>query len=128
MNQINANKRLRVAAYEKAEADKVVLVKTAEAEAEAKFLQGQGIARQRSAIVEGLKSSLGMEGENVKPEKVTELLLITQFFDTMEKMANGSATTIFMPHGPGGLSSMAEQVRAGILEGNAAGIKQMFMK
>lgn len=33
---------LRVAATEKAEAEKVVIVKQAEAEAESKFLQGQG--------------------------------------------------------------------------------------
>lgn len=34
MNQINANRRLRLAAEEKAEADKVVVVKAAEAVAE----------------------------------------------------------------------------------------------
>lgn len=44
MNEINQNKRLRVAALERAEADKVLLVKAAEAEAESKFLQGQGSA------------------------------------------------------------------------------------
>ena len=42
MNEINANKRLRIAAHEKAEADKIIVVKQAEGEAESKFLQGQG--------------------------------------------------------------------------------------
>ena len=37
----------RVAALEKAEAEKVQVVKAAEADSEAKYLQGQGIARQR---------------------------------------------------------------------------------
>lgn len=38
---------MRIAAQEKAEAEKIMLVKNAEAEAESKFLAGQGIARQR---------------------------------------------------------------------------------
>jgi predicted RNA-binding Zn ribbon-like protein len=47
MNEIQAATRLRQAAYERAEAEKVTRVKAAEAEAEARYLQGQGIARQR---------------------------------------------------------------------------------
>ncbi|CAD7945884.1 unnamed protein product [Amoebophrya sp. A120] len=119
MNQINANKRLRLAAADKAEADKIIQVKAAEAEAESKFLQGQGIAKQRAAIVEGLKASLLLQDGHASPEKVTELLLLTQFFDTLEKMAQGTATTIFMPHGPAGMTSIADQIRNGVMEGNA---------
>ena len=55
MNAIESQRRLRAAAAEKAEAEKVVVVKAAEGEAEAKFLSGQGVARQRKAIVDGLK-------------------------------------------------------------------------
>ncbi|MBJ27373.1 MAG: SPFH domain-containing protein [Chloroflexi bacterium] len=53
MNQINATERLRVAAQNEAEADKIRQVKSAEADAEAKKLQGEGIAKQRAAIIEG---------------------------------------------------------------------------
>lgn len=49
MNEINAAQRLRQAAYEQAEAQKIRVVKAAEADAESKYLQGQGIARQRRA-------------------------------------------------------------------------------
>jgi regulator of protease activity HflC (stomatin/prohibitin superfamily) len=58
MNDINAAKRLRAAAYEKAEAEKIQVVKAAEADAESKFLAGQGIARQRQAIINGLRESV----------------------------------------------------------------------
>ena len=58
MNDINAAQRLRVAALERAEAEKVQVVKAAEADAEAKYLAGQGIARQRQAIVNGLRESI----------------------------------------------------------------------
>ncbi|CAD7976155.1 unnamed protein product [Amoebophrya sp. A25] len=109
---------------EKAEAEKILQVKSAEAEAESKFLQGQGIAKQRAAIVEGLKASLMLETNRApEPEKVTELLLLTQFFDTLKEMSHGPATTIFMPHGPGGLGNLAEQIRSGILEGNSAAVR-----
>ena len=90
----------------------------AEADAEAKFLAGQGIARQRSAIIDGLKESLGAAESEISAG-AGELLLITQYFDTLEKMSQGPATTVFLPHQPGGIASIAEQMRSGILEGNA---------
>ena len=34
-------------------------------------------------------------------------------------MSQGPATTVFLPHQPGGIASIAEQMRSGILEGNA---------
>ena len=43
-----------MAANEKAEAEKIVQIKRAEGEAEAKYLSGLGIAWQRQAIVDGL--------------------------------------------------------------------------
>jgi len=121
MNEINAAKRMRLAATDKAEAEKIMQVKAAEAEAESKFLQGQGIARQRAAIVSGLKESFGVEGEEMDAEKVRELLLITQYFDTLEKMSQGPGNTIFMPHTVGGMSDIADQIQKGVLSGQAAG-------
>jgi len=119
MNEIDANRRLRVAAGEKAEADKVLKVKAAEADAESKFLQGQGVARQRTAIVEGLKHAVGGD-QTMDPKTVQELLLITQYFDTLEKLANGQATTVFMPHTVGNLASIADDIRNGTMQANAA--------
>eukprot|EP00899_Mesostigma_viride_P012708 jgi/Mesvir1/21438/Mv20906-RA.1 len=58
MNEINAAQRLRMAAQDKAEAEKIRIVKAAEADAESKHLQGVGISRQRQAIVEGLRESV----------------------------------------------------------------------
>lgn len=121
MNEINASKRNRVAAQEKAEADKLLSVKRAEAEAEAKYLQGAGIARQRKAIVEGLKDSVtdfsaSMKGMDAKD--VLDLVLITQYFDTLKDIGMSSGKqTIFVPHNPGSLSSLAEEIRGGVLCG-----------
>jgi regulator of protease activity HflC (stomatin/prohibitin superfamily) len=58
MNEINSSKRLKYAVAEKAEGNKVVKVKAAEAEAESKYLSGVGVAKQRQAIVDGLRTSI----------------------------------------------------------------------
>merc|ERR1712060_439667 len=58
MNEINRQKRLRDAAIMAAEAEKVKIVKAAEAAADAAQLQGEGIARQRRAIIDGLRDSI----------------------------------------------------------------------
>ncbi|CAI6010730.1 unnamed protein product [Closterium sp. NIES-65] len=58
MNEINAAQRIRMATQEKAEAEKILQVKKAEGEAEAKYLAGVGVARQRQAIVDGLRDSV----------------------------------------------------------------------
>eukprot|EP00904_Undaria_pinnatifida_P012412 jgi/Undpi1/8300/HiC_scaffold_25.g10769.m1 len=65
MNEINASKRLREAATNKAEADKIMQVKAAEAEAESKYLSGVGVSRQRKAIVDGLRDSVQTFSETI---------------------------------------------------------------
>jgi len=120
MNDINAAQRLRLAALERAEAEKVQVVKAAEADAEAKYLAGQGIARQRQAIVNGLRESIVQFSDEVKgidSQSVMDLMLVTQYFDTIKEIgATSKATTVFMPHQPGGVSDVASQVRNGFLQ------------
>ena len=57
-NEINASRRIREALQEKAEGDKILQVKAAEADAESKYLSGVGVARQRAAIIDGLRDSI----------------------------------------------------------------------
>ena len=81
MNEINAARRLKEAASHQAEADKVRQVKAAEAEAEARYLSGLGVARQRKAIVQGLQASVSeFSGEvsGAKPKDVMDILLLSQ--------------------------------------------------
>jgi regulator of protease activity HflC (stomatin/prohibitin superfamily) len=110
MNEINASKRLRAAASYKAEADKVKQVKAAEAEAEAKYLSGLGIARQRKAIVEGLQSSVeefSNEVDDVKPKDVMDILLLSQYFDTL---SNVGANSLILEHDPSVVHKLQAQV------------------
>jgi hypothetical protein len=80
MNAINAARRNREASVEKAEADKVLAIKAAEADAEAKYLSGAGIAKMRTAITQGFKNSIDDMSEcgmNVKD--TVHLMLVTQY-------------------------------------------------
>jgi len=115
MNAMETARRMRIASETKANADHFVKVKKAEAEAEAKALQGQGIARQRAAICQGLKDSIGTESAELSAARVSELLLITQYFDTLEKMSDEKGTKIFIPHSVGALEDVSAQISRGVL-------------
>jgi len=99
LNAVEAAVKDRQAVESKAEAHKYVMIKRAQAESQSKALQGQGISRQRAAIVDGLRESLNYpEGTDVSND-VAELLLVTQYFDTLEKVAEAAGTTVFIPAG-----------------------------
>ena len=119
MNEINAAQRLREAAIQQAEADKIRVVKAAEGEAESKALQGQGIANQRKAIIDGLKESVENFNNAVtgtKAEDVMNLVLMTQYFDTLKEIGlSGKSNTIMIPHSPGGMGDISEQMRNAII-------------
>lgn len=120
MNEINAAARLRVAANEKAEAEKILQIKRAEGDAESKYLAGLGIARQRQAIVDGLRDSVLAFSENVpgtSAKDVMDMVLVTQYFDTMKEIgASSKSSSVFIPHGPGAVRDIAAQIRDGQLQ------------
>ncbi|KAL2534912.1 Hypersensitive-induced response protein 1 [Abeliophyllum distichum] len=123
MNEINSAARLRVAANERAEADKILLIKRAEGEAESKYLSGLGIARQRQAIVDGLRDSVLAFSENVPgttSKDVMDMVLVTQYFDTMKEIgASSKSSAVFIPHGPGAVKDVAAQIREGLLQADS---------
>merc|ERR1712190_682969 len=118
MNEINKQKRLRDASIMAAEAEKIRVVKAAEAASDAAHIKGEGTARQRAAIIDGLRSAI-TDGttDTVSTEKISELLLITQYFETLREIAASSkAQTVFLPHSAGAVADVASQVRNGILQ------------
>ncbi len=124
MNEINAAQRNRVAAAERGEADRILRVKAAEAEAQSKALQGKGIADQRRAIVEGLRESVDDFQKSVKgttAQDIMSLVLMTQYFDTLKEISLTSKTnTILLPHSPGAMQDIAGQIRNAIITGEEA--------
>jgi hypothetical protein len=114
---------LRQAASEKAEAEKIIQVKAAEADAESKYLNGLGIARQRKAIVDGLRSTVtefAHEVNGTGPKDVMDLLLMTQYFEMVKEIGRTGQATIFVPHGPTGVKQLRDDLKAGFMTNMAA--------
>jgi hypothetical protein len=111
-----------VAATEKGGADRILKVKAAEGDAQSKALQGRGIADQRQAIVAGLRDSVDEFQRSVRSttaKDVMNLVLMTQYFDTLKEIgASSRSNTILIPHSPGSLASLSEQIRNAMIEAN----------
>ncbi len=120
MNEINAALRMRVAATERGEADRILKVKAAEGDAQSKALQGRGIADQRQAIVAGLRDSVDEFRKSVPgttARDVMNLVLMTQYFDMLKEIgASSRSNAILIPHSPGNLTSLTEQMRTAMIE------------
>jgi regulator of protease activity HflC (stomatin/prohibitin superfamily) len=119
MNDINAAQREQVAAQARGEAEKILVVKRAEAEAESKALQGQGIANQRRAIIEGLQGSIEQFQKavgGVGASEAMQLVLVTQYFDTLKAIGENDRTnTLFLSHAPGAAKEISDQIMQSIL-------------
>jgi regulator of protease activity HflC (stomatin/prohibitin superfamily) len=124
MNEINAAQREQVAASARGETEKILKVKQAEAEAESKALQGQGIANQRKAIVEGLKQSVeafSAAVEGTTPRDVMMLVLVTQYLDTIKEIgAQDKTNTLFMSHSPAAMGDLFRQMQEAVMIGEKA--------
>ena len=119
MNDINAAQREQVAATARGEAEKILVVKKAEAEAASKALQGEGIANQRKAIIQGLQGSIEQFQKVVggtSTSEVMQLVLVTQYFDTIKSIGELDKTnTLFLSHSPGAVKEVADQVLQAML-------------
>ncbi len=119
MNDINAAQREQVAANARGEAEKILVVKKAEAEAESKALQGQGIANQRKAIIEGLQTSVEQfqkAVEGATSMEVMQLVLVTQYFDTLKSIGESDKTsTLFLAHSPAAVKDVSNQIMESML-------------
>jgi len=128
MNEINSSKRLKYAAAERAEGDKILQVKAAEAEAESKYLSGVGVAKQRKAIVDGLRLSIVDFNETVKgssTKEVMDLLLLTQYFDAIKEIgSSNNCKTTFIP----GSSGITEDMRNSMIQAEAAQVTNIGPK
>jgi regulator of protease activity HflC (stomatin/prohibitin superfamily) len=119
MNDINAAQRERIAANERGEAERILAVKKAEGDAQSKELQGKGIANQRLAIVDGLQQSIELFQKSIPgatADDVMKLVLMTQYLDTLKDIgASGKSNTIFLPHSPGSLADLMNQITMAVM-------------
>ena len=120
MNSINAAQREREAAVAQAEAEKIRVVKEAEGAAEAKKLQGRGVADQRKEIVEGIAQQYELLRAAGVQENPETLMLVSQYLDAMVDVADRAHTNVlYMPSNPGGMQDLFGGMRDALLSTNA---------
>ena len=113
MNEINAAQRKQDASQMLANAEKIKIVTSAEAEAEKDRLRGVGIAEQRKAIVDGLAQQIieiKNTGASLTEDQIMSILLTNQYLDTLNQFAEAGNSTIFLPASADGIEDMRTQI------------------
>ena len=123
MNRINAADREKTAAQYEGDAQRILIVEKAKAEAESKRLQGQGIADQRREIARGLEESVDVLNRvGINSQEASALIVVTQHYDTLQ--AIGSETNsnlILLPNSPQAGSQMLNDMVASFTASNQIG-------
>lgn len=120
ISQSRINLYLRTAAEHQAEINKIVAVKSAEADYEEKRLSGVGLAEERKAIMNGLQSSIESflsEIPGTSAKNVMNLLLMNQYFDAMKDIGTEPNNELILLPGSG---STAEELLMAQLVGHGA--------
>ncbi len=120
MNRINAAEREKVAAQHEGDAQRILIVERAKAEAESKRLQGRGIADQRREIARGLEESVDtLNKAGINPQEASALIVITQHYDTLQSIgADSGSSLILLPNNPMAASNMLNDMTASLLAAN----------
>ena len=123
MNRINASEREKVAAQFEGDAQRILIVERAKAEAESKRLQGQGIADQRREIARGLEDSVKvLNSVNINSQEASALIVVTQHYDTLQSVGSSSnSNLILMPNSPQAGSEMLNDLVASFTASNQIG-------
>jgi len=123
MNRINASEREKIAAQFEGDAQRILIVEKAKAEAESKRLQGQGIADQRREIARGLEESVDvLNNVGINSQEASALIVVTQHYDTLQSIGeHTNSNLILMPNSPNAGSEMLTDMTASFLASNKMG-------
>lgn len=123
MNRINASEREKIAAQYEGDAQRILIVEKAKAEAESKRLQGQGIADQRREIARGLEESVDvLNNVGINSQEASALIVVTQHYDTLQSIGeHTNSNLILMPNSPNAGSDMLTEMTASFLASNKMG-------
>jgi regulator of protease activity HflC (stomatin/prohibitin superfamily) len=123
MNRINASEREKVAAQYEGDAQRILIVERAKAEAESKRLQGQGIADQRREIARGLEESVEVLNKvGINSQEASALIVVTQHYDTLQSIGQQTnSNLILLPNSPQAGSNMLNDMVASFTASNQIG-------
>ncbi|MFO7674193.1 MAG: SPFH domain-containing protein [Lutibacter sp.] len=120
MNRINAADREKIAAQHEGDAQRILIVERAKAEAESKRLQGRGIADQRREIARGLEESVVvLNRAGINSQEASALIIITQHYDTLQSIgADTKSNLILLPNNPNAASNMLNDMVTSLVAAN----------
>ena len=120
MNRINAADREKIAAQHEGDAQRILIVERAKAEAESKRLQGKGIADQRREIARGLEESVDVLNKaGINSQEASALIVITQHYDTLQSIGSDTKSNlILLPNNPNAASSMLNDMVTSLVAAN----------
>ena len=120
MNRINAAEREKIAAQHEGDAQRILIVERAKAEAESKRLQGKGIADQRREIARGLEESVDvLNRAGINSQEASALIVITQHYDTLQSIGSDTnSNLILLPNNPNAASSMLNDMVTSLVAAN----------
>ena len=123
MNRINAAEREKIAAQLEGDAQRILIVEKAKAEAESKRLQGQGIADQRREIARGLEESVEVLNKvGINSQEASALIVVTQHYDTLQSIGEETnSNLILLPNSPQAGSDMLNNMVASFTASNQIG-------
>ncbi|WP_420571212.1 SPFH domain-containing protein [Kordia sp.] len=123
MNRINAADREKTAAQYEGDAQRILIVEKAKAEAESKRLQGQGIADQRREIARGLEESVEVLNKvGINSQEASALIVVTQHYDTLQAIGQETnSNLILLPNSPQAGSNMLNDMVASFTASNQIG-------
>lgn len=123
MNRINASEREKVAAQYEGDAQRILIVEKAKAEAESKRLQGQGIADQRREIARGLEESVNVLNKvGINSQEASALIVVTQHYDTLQAIGSlNNSNLILLPNSPQAAGDMLNNMVTSFSAANIIG-------
>lgn len=95
----------KLAAILEAEGDAASEIKRAEAVKQAKILEAEGTAQARLTIADAEAQAVGLIEAKVGKGKATNYLVALKYLESLQEIANGNATKLFLPYEATGILS-----------------------
>jgi regulator of protease activity HflC (stomatin/prohibitin superfamily) len=117
MSRVVASKRLQEAAENEANAEYIKTIRSAEAQKRTRVLQGEGLAGERKAVINGLAESITdlTSATGTTADSVLNIVMLNQYIDmlrTIGKDEAGNSKLVFMNSNPAGMSSIVQELTA----------------
>lgn len=112
MNRVLESQNQREALINQAEAEKTAAILRAEGSFQVRKLEGEAIAAQRRAIVEGLRDITQQGGHEPDSHELTTTMVLMQYLDVLNAAALNGRNTFILPSSPANITNIEADLNA----------------